>query len=365
MAEISSGSINKILSSIYYDTKNSASFSSIKNLYKEAKKQNKILKISDVKKWLSEQITYTLHKPVKRNFSRNRIIVKKIDEQWEADLVDMQEFSIQNHNNNYILTIIDCFSKYAFAVPLIRKTGQNIKKAFERIFKIRKPNFLRTDKGKEFLNKVFQKFLQSNMINFFTSKDERIKCAIVERFNRTLKKRMFAYFTAKGTRKYIDILDDLVNNYNSSHHRTIKMCPKDVNKDNENEVYANIYQNTSAKTIQNTDIKPGDKVRVQYKHKPFDKGYYPNWTDEIFTVERSKSADNRIVFRIKDYSGEILEQIFYPEELQKITENLYRIEKVIKRRKRKGIKEVYVKWLNYPERYNTWIPETELSQIYR
>ena len=365
MGEISSGSINELLSSIYYDTKNSASFSSIKNLLNEAKKQIKEIKISDVKEWLSKQITYTLHKPVKRNFKRNRIIVKKIDEQWEADLVDMREFSAQNNNYNYILTIIDCFSKYAFAVPLISKTGHNIKKAFENIFKIRKPNFLRTDKGKEFMNKIFQNYLQANMINFFTSKDERIKCAIVERFNRTLKKRMFTYFTARGTRRYIDILDDLLENYNNSHHRTIKMCPKDVNKDNESRVYENIYQNDSYKTKQNIKIKPGDKVRVQYKHKPFDKGYYPNWTDEIFTVERSKSGDNRIVFRIKDYSGEMVEQIFYPEELQKITENLYRIEKVIKKRKRKGIKEIYVKWLNYPERYNTWIPETELSGIYQ
>ena len=358
--------MNDLLSSIYYNTKNSASFSSIKNLFKEAKKKNNSITLKDVKDWLSKQITYTLHKPIKKKFQRNKIIVARIDEQWEADLVDMREFANKNKNNNYILTIIDCFSKFAWVFPIKTKTGASIRKCFYELFKSRLPMFLRTDKGKEFVNKDFQDFLIKNKINFFTSKDETIKCAIVERFNRTLKSRMFKYFTSKGTRNYLPILQDLVKNYNNSYHRSIKMRPIDVTKFNTQKVFENIYGVKSRKQLKNSEnpkMKTGDRVRLQYLRKPFDKGYYPNWTDEIFTIEKVQNGDKRIVFKIKDYSGEEIEQKFYPEELQKITENLHRIEKVLKRRKRKGIKEVFVKWLNYPESYNSWIKESELTNI--
>ncbi len=367
MEAASNGSINKLLSSIYYNTKNSASFSSAKNLFETAKIKLPNLSLEYVKKWLSEQITYTLHKPVKRNFQRNRIIVSRIDQQWEADLVDMREFSLKNNGNNYILTVIDCFSKYAFVMPIKTKTGKNIRNAFEALFRIRSPEYLRTDKGKEFINEDLQKLLIEKKINYFTTKDDLIKCAIVERFNRTLKSRMFKYFTSKGTRRYIDVLQDFVKAYNDSYHRSIKMKPKDVTKANTNIVLFNLYKVHDIRDLDKpaeTKLKPGDKVRIQYKHKPFDKGYYPNWTDEVFTIDKTDKGDQKIVFRIKDYDGNQMEQRFYPEELQKITENLYRIQKVIKRRTRKGIKEVYVKWLNYPEKYNSWIPEKDLKDIY-
>ena len=122
--------MNDLLSSIYYNTKNSASFSSVKNLFEEAKKKNNSITLKEVKDWLSKQITYTLHKPIKKKFQRNKIIVARIDEQWEADLVDMREFANKNKNNNYILTIIDCFSKFAWVFPIKTKTGASIRKCF-------------------------------------------------------------------------------------------------------------------------------------------------------------------------------------------------------------------------------------------
>lgn len=84
--------MNNILKTLYYDEKSPAGYSSIKNLYNEANKIDSSITVSDVKNWLSSQFTYTLHKPVRKYFSRNPIIVKTIDKQWEADLVDMQEF---------------------------------------------------------------------------------------------------------------------------------------------------------------------------------------------------------------------------------------------------------------------------------
>src|SRR6266705_3215270 len=187
--------MNKILESIYYNPKNNASFSSVNALYKSAKLIDKNIKLKDVKNWLSGELTYTLHKPVRKNFSRNRIVVSSINQQWEADLVDLQEFSKWNNGKKFLLTVIDCFSKYAFVRVLKDKSDPQVIKAFRSIFKERVCAKLRTDKGKEFCNKFFKKFLEKSKVDHFTSNDNKIKCAIIERFNRTLKSRMFKYFT--------------------------------------------------------------------------------------------------------------------------------------------------------------------------
>ena len=147
------------------------------------------------------------------------------------------------------------------------------------------------------------------------------------------------------------------------------MSPIDVTNKNEDIVFRNLYGYDNVLELLNTkkklksEIKVGDKVRKVYNMKAFDRGYYPNWTDEIFTVEKTIKGDNQLVFRVKDYSGNQIEQKFYPEELQKITENLHRIEKIIKTRKYRGRKEYYVKWLNYPESYNSWIPAKDISDV--
>src|SRR6267154_3834022 len=306
--------MNELLSSIYYNTKNSAAFCGVDRLFNEAKQLKPDLTKEDVKKWLSGELTNSLHKPLTKRFKRNRILVKGIDSQWEADLVDMKEFSKENDNYCYILTVIDCFSKYAFAQPIKKKTGLSIINAFKIIFKKRKPIFLRTDKGKEFCNAPFQRYLNQQHVKYFTSNDEKIKCAIVERFNRSLKGRMFKYFTAKGNRKYLNILQDLVKGYNNSVHRTIKFKPIEVTKANESIVFKNIYkcnnflEATKQQTKQNLDINKGDKVRKAYNLKAFDRGFYPNWTDEIFTVEKAIKGDKQVVFRLKDYSGNLSEQ---------------------------------------------------------
>ena len=357
----------KILSKIYYNPKHSASFSSAERLYDAVK--DKGISLDQVKEWLSGELTYTLHKQSRKNFKRNKILVSHIDEQWEADLVDMREFASKNDKIHYILTLIDCFSKYAFVRPIRKKTGLEITNAFKDIMKERRPSSLRTDKGKEFINDVFQKYLKQERINYFTSNDSKIKCAIVERFNRTLKGRMFKYFTSRGTRRYVEVLQDFVIAYNKSYHRTIKMRPCDVNQRNEKLVFKNIYNFNSILEIlankkKKSPVQPGDKVRRAYSLKAFDKSFYPNWTDEMFTVEKTIKGDKQVVFRLEDYSGNIIEQRFYPEEIQKIKENLHRIEKIIKSRTRNGKKEHFVKWLNYPESYNSWVPDRDVENVH-
>lgn len=316
---------------IYYDHKNAASFSTDKRLYSAAHEQDPTIKLKDVQSWLQKELTYTLHRPARVKFSRNPIHVSRIDEQWEGDIVEMQDFKKWNRGNRYILTIIDSFSKYAFAKPLKDKTGPSFAKILHEIFSKRQPQNFRTDKGKEFLNCHVKKLMKDLQINFFTSNDSNIKCAIVERFNRTLKGRMFKYFTANGTRKYIDVLEDLVASYNNSFHRSIGMTPAQVTYFNSSKVYFNLFSKSSA-TSKTPKIDLGSSVRVKYDKKPFDKSFYPNWEDRIQKVVQIRSGQKRPAFVLEQPDGTKSKRKYYAEEIQRVAPSAYRIEKVLRRR---------------------------------
>ena len=149
------------------------------------KKEKRKISRKQVQDWLSQQDIYTLRKPARRHYKRSRVIVPGIDAQFQADLVDVQNLSRFNKGYKYLLTCIDIFSKYAWVVPLKTKQGQELVKAFQTILSSgRKPNKLQTDQGTEFLNRVFQKFLRENNIDFFTV-NSGLKASVVERFNRT------------------------------------------------------------------------------------------------------------------------------------------------------------------------------------
>ena len=219
---------------IYYDPRQPGSYA--------GKKAFQRVIGSPVKDWLLSQEAYTLHKPIRRNFQRRRVVVGGIDEQWQADLVDLISLKKENKNFQYLLTVIDVFSKFAWVEPLKQKTGKCLVKSFANILKKskRSPKALQTDKGTEFVNKFFQKWLKDKKIHFFTTHNEETKACVVERFNRTLKTRTWRYFTAKNTRKYLNILQGLVHNYNPSFHRSIKRTPASVSLENQ-KVWQTLY----------------------------------------------------------------------------------------------------------------------------
>ena len=167
------------LKKVFYDPRHPASFGGVNSVHKAVNKDKtkKAIPFSYVSKWLSQQDTYTLHKPVRIHFRRNRVIVGGIDEQWQADLVDLSSLSKYNDGNHFLLTCIDVFSKYAWAIPIQRKTGSNLIVAFEAILKSgRKPEKLQTDAGTEFVNRPFQEFLKKNDIQFFITRSEMKAC---------------------------------------------------------------------------------------------------------------------------------------------------------------------------------------------
>ena len=287
----------KYLHNLYYNPESLASFGGVEAVYRAVKEDGKFqLSRNKIRTWLRQQDTYTLHKPVRYRFKRNRVIVGGIDKEWEADLVIMDSLSKENNGYKYILTVIDVFSKYAWVEPLKTKSGENLVKAFEKILrKGRKPEKLHSDKGTEFTNKLFQTFLKKKKILFFTTYNET-KASIVERFNRTLKGKMWKYFTANNTLKYVDVLQKLVRSYNHSRHRSIGMRPFDVNVENESVVWERLYGNEASKRTK-YKFRVGDQVRISKARRMFKKGYSPTGRKRCL-LSQSRYQENPLCIKL-------------------------------------------------------------------
>ena len=276
--------------------------------------------------------------------------------------MDISSLARFNKGYKFLLTCIDVFSKFAWVVPLKNKTGESLVNGFQSILNLgRSPEKLQTDKLTEFLNRNFQSFLKEKNIHFFTTNSE-LKTSVVERFNRTLKTRMWKYFTAKNTPVYI--LQDIVHGYNNSYHRSIGQAPASVSLLNVGQVRRKLYGNSWTKPIRELKFKSGDQVRISKSRRTFKKGYLPKWTREIFPVTK---IIRRVppVYRLRDYVDDEIEGVFYAEELQKVrkSDDIYKIEKILAQKKENGKVKGLVKWLEYHKKFNTWLPKSELRKL--
>ncbi len=285
------------------------------------KRNNKNLKSLDIEKALLKSKTYTLHKPKRLNYKRSRIEVAGIDDQWQIDLVDVRALKGSNYGHTFILTCIDVFSKYAWAVPLKDKEAKTCKEAFEKILNTsgRKPNYLYLDGGKEFLG-AFKKYCQTEKILIIPTKS-KLKACIVERFNRTLKEKMWRMFTyhselkQKFPKNYTNYLDKLLITYNNSFHRTIQTKPNLVTHIIEKQINSKLLQNYDS--IITFKFKIGDYVRISEEKKLFSKGYTPNWSSDIYIISNLVPS-NPPKYILKDMTSKEYSYKFYKEELQKV-----------------------------------------------
>lgn len=252
--------------------------------------------------------------------------------------------------------------------PLKRKTTGAVTAAFKRVFTktTRRPVHVRTDKGTEFCSREFRKFMKESDITFSTTQNPDIKCSIAERSIRTIKTKLFKYLSYKNTFRYIDVLDDVVDAYNNTYHTTIKMCPSQVNEKNILQVYSNMQesQHIPAKK-KRPKLKVGDHIRITKTKGVFEKGYFPNFTQEVFKV-KSIAKRNPIVYYIEDLEGEEIEGTFYEMEVQKIKFDegaAQAIEKIIKQRKVGKTIQYYVKWAGYDSKFNSWIDAKTVTPI--
>lgn len=325
-----------VLQKYYFDPNNAAAFSGPQKLYRVlSKKYPGRFSLYYIRKWLNNQDAYAIQRQVRHRFKTPNVRVSSIDEQFQADLADVSNLSKENSGTKYLLFVIDVLSKYLWVKPLKDKTAKSVLNAMADVLKERKPQKLQTDKGSEFVNRWFKKFMKDNNIYFFTSRNVP-KSSIVERSQRTVKGMLYRLMRQKRSYRYLDDLHHLIVNYNSTPHRTLNyLAPKDVNKHNEADVWAFIYLKKAkipsskevplkSKTTKlkfnkiNFKFKKGDFVRVSFTKRPFVKSYMDQFSTEVFKIFSRHIIQGIPVYQLEDLQGEMIQGNFYNSELLKL-----------------------------------------------
>ena len=246
--------------------------------------------------------------------------------------------------------MIDVFSKYGWIVSLRTKTGKEVALAFRKLFLGNtEPSRLWTDKGTGFYNQQLKAVLAGNNVTLYSTENEQ-KSSIVERWNRTMKNIMWKYFGANNTQKYLDVLPSMVEKYNNTYHRSIKLTPSDVRNPLNYQHVHDARKTTSPK------FDVDDKVCITRKKGTFEKGFIPNWTEEVHTISSVK-AIKPPTYTSKDTLGEAVQGTFYEQELQLSAQEIFRVERVLKKKKN----QVFVKWKGYSNAFNSWVTLTDLE----
>lgn len=312
--------VDEQLKNIFYDIEHPASFGSVSNLSKSVKKVEK-QKVDD---WLREQDTYTLHVANRRKYKTNHYLLFGANELFELDLIDLKNIGNYNFGYKYILCVIDCFTKYLWAVPLTNKSAQKTTDAFKSIIESSgvKPQAINVDRGSEFNNHIFKAYLSKVGIQLnFPYIQSYQKAAIIERTIKFVKEKIFKYFSSRGPnyRKYIDILPSVIKSYNNKIHSTTKVAPANFQVKDTVAVYRNIKKRVTRYDKQALPkLKKLDFVRIIRKKSVLEHGFTQRWTREIFRVHQVIYKNPIPLYKLTDLEGTPITGKFYEKQLLKI-----------------------------------------------
>src|SRR5574343_670256 len=326
---------------------------------------------------LQKHDTYTLHKEFKRgqrnisysNFKRNR---------FECDLIDVRHLAKYNDNVNYLFSCIDTFTRFAFVRLLESKHGSCAVRAFQSILDEARtpPITLVMDRGSEFYNDEFKNFIESRGIKYYPP-DSSSHGAYIERFNRTLQSIIYRHMTLHETNRFIttsnakeenfSMMPFFLATYNNSHHRMIGTTPA-IAEHNET-THLGIRKKMSEYRNKIKRKKPifqiGDTVRIKRIKGKFGRGYDEQATEEIFRIYKIKTNMPITMYVLCDYDrSNYIRGSFYANELVKVNvENKsFKIERVLRKRKVRGVTQLFVKWKGWPDSNNSWINEEDITQ---
>ena len=252
---------------------------------------------------------------LKKKFKKIRVYSLFKDNIWGVGLADMQLINKFNKGTRFLLCVIDIFSivsKYSWVVTLKDKKGVTIVNAFQKVLgrSNRKPNKIWVDKGSDFYNSSFIKWLKGNDIEMYSTYNQG-KSVVAERFIRTLKNKNYKYMTSISENLYIDKLYDIVNEYNNTYHEAIKMKPVDVKSGNFVEYNVNFNDKYPK-------FQVGDHVRISKYKNIFGEGYTPNWSEEIFVIKKVQTTVPWI-YVSNEFNGEEIIATFMKKNCRRLT----------------------------------------------
>lgn len=323
-------------------------------------------KLKDIENEMSEIRTYTLHKELKPIKNYNPFFVYSKHDMWQADLIYLPNFISENNQFKYLLCVIDVFSRKLFIKLMKSKDARITLDSFSSIHNIIKhnPKILYVDMGGEFTNRYFKKYCSDNGIKLIFSLNTT-KAAHCERAQRSLQSILYKMMEEKQTRQYLDLLDDALNIYNNRVNRITGFSPNEAYKDENSEaVLQNLskYYNKAVNLRKMPRFKVGDIVRLSLKKKAFDKGYFAKQTEETFRIKKVITNLPQPRYTVESVDGkETIKGTFYEREITKASHQEYKIEKVLKTRKKGKSTEHFVKWLGYPDSHNSWVKDSDIS----
>ena len=272
-----------------------------------------------------QQLLAKVFSPQITKFRRERVIPLYKDDTSSADSIVKLSLSKYNNNYKFILTVIDIFTKYAWAIPLKNKSGLSITNGFKIILsegpqggsESRKPEKLWVDRDSEFYNKTFKSLRKEYETKLYSTYSD-LKAVFIKRFNRTLIHIINKPIFINGDCNWVNILNDAVITYNNNIHSTINMTPVDAsnNPDKVRYIREPASQIISTSTKTEPKFKVGDYVRNADKRNIFSKGCTSNWNRELFKFNEVLNTQP-LTYKIEDMSGEIIEGKYYEQELLK------------------------------------------------
>ena len=329
---------------------------------------------------LSKSDIYTTFKEFKKPSKTPPIRTYGPNYLWEADLMFFThpQFSTSNDGFLYVLAFIDTFTKAVGIIKLKTKDTKIVTQKMKYLFDNGdKPKYLRVDAGGEFLSHIFTQMCAKHNVKVYIAQ-EPIKCAFIERFNRTFKRILVQLMEYHNSVRWVDFIKPAYTIYHSRKHSSIGMSPDEA-EDEENHAF--IYdkllrkytKDDRKKYIKNKKLpkfRKGDIVKIFKKKGIFTRGFNQSVTKEYFTIYHIDRRLSKDRYYLKDLMGERIIGSFYSEYLVPFTPPTdggeYRIDpnfRDFKRKRIRGVPHIWVKWLGWPSKFNQWVPAADLQHL--
>ena len=369
----------------YYDLRRPGSFASLEGLYRAIKNEGQFLIPREVlRRWLESRDDYVTHREARHTVKPMRhVVVSGVDSIWGTDLIDFNKprYVKANRSYSYILLVVDVFSRYAWTRPLKNKSGKAVASAFEDIFRKegRVPKALWSDSGREYLNADVRRVMEERRVHLYQSQSDH-KSNYAERLIKTLRSKLFRQFQRQGTYNWIDHLDDVVWGYNHTVHSSVGRAPAAVDSGNEEEVFDHMYPfpgaydralrraRTGRGLPKKFGFRVGEHVNVSHLRGVFSRQYDQKFSNQIYVVSKRRYADQGIpVYELETLRNEPLVGTFTENQLGHVEFDPdaweYPVEKVLRHRTRKGVKESLVRFLGWGPEWDEWVPDQRIRDL--
>ncbi len=349
------------------------SLGGIRSLYLRVKRDRvyKKVTLTDIRRFLASQPSYTIHKPTRIHHSTAHIFSAGPGYLVQGDLCDLSNLAEFNSQVHFLVCTVDTFTKFIHCVPVIRKDAKSVCNALKKIFPDYNSSclYFEADEGREFTNFRVRQLFDEYDTKLITTRGNW-HCSYIERKIKDIKSRIWNYLTANNTKTYLSALDKIIDSINATPSRRTGYAPKNINFTNVHEVFDRLYHKTfplsglagKLPPIENYKLHVGSYVRISTYKTIFDKRHKFNYSNELFILKRLvHSHPLQVVVMSMDLQDIIGK--FYANEVEPVLitdETFFQIESVLKTLKIDNSTYYYVKWLNYPESCNSWILEKHL-----